>query len=126
MVMREVVRAKKREQVKAATCISLSFDDKKAHKLVKFNCDVPLCHHGAPSQAPWVSGVIGCLDKLHGDSLENMDEDYAEQTSAKIMDMIDKFATPFGLEGRDDAVYNKFLTALCACGHLQSKKVVMF
>ena len=111
MVMREVVRAKKRDHVKASTCISLSFDDKKAHKLVKFNCDVPLCHHGAPSQAPWVSGVIGCLDKLHGDSLESLDDDYAEQTCAKIIDMIDKFVTPFGLEGRDDAVYNKFRTA---------------
>ena len=103
--------AKKREQANASTCISLPFDDKKAHKLVNFNCDVPLCHHGAPSQAPWVSGVIGCLDKLHGDSLESLDDDYAEQTCAKIIDMIDKFATPFGLEGRDDAVYNKFRTA---------------
>ena len=27
------------------------FNDKKAYKLVKFNCDVPLCHHGAPLQA---------------------------------------------------------------------------
>ena len=32
LVMREAIRAKKREQVKASTCISLSFDDKKAHK----------------------------------------------------------------------------------------------
>ena len=111
IVMREVVRAKKREQVKASTCISLSFDDRKAYKLVKFNCDVPVCHHGAPSWAPWVSGVIGCLDTLHGDSMESLDEDYAEQTCAKIMDMVDKFATPLGLEGRDDAVYNKFRTA---------------
>ena len=61
IVMRDVVRAKKREQVKASTCISLSFDDKKAYKLVKFNCDVPLCHHGAPSQAPGVSGIVWVL-----------------------------------------------------------------
>ena len=54
MVMREVVRAKKREQVKAATCISLPFDDQKAHTLVRFKCDVIVCqpvghrrnHHG--------------------------------------------------------------------------------
>ena len=123
IVMREIVRAKKREQVMASTCISLSFDDRKAYKLVKFNCDVPvchhraplqavpLCHHGAPSRAPWVSGVIGCLDTLHGDSMESLDEDYAEQTCAKIMDMIGKFATPLGLEGRYDAIYNKFRTA---------------
>ena len=111
------------EQVKASTCISLSFDDKKAYKLVKFNCDVPLCHHGAPLQAaplchhgalpraPWVSGVIGCLDTLHGDSQESLDMDYAEQTCAKIMDLIEKFATPFGQESRDEAVYNKFRAA---------------
>ena len=95
------------EQVKASTCISLSFDDRKAYKLIKFNCDVPLCHHGAP----WVSGVIGCLDTLHGDSMESLDMDYAEQTCAKIMDMIEKFATPLGQESRDEAVYNKFRTA---------------
>ena len=123
IVMRDVVRAKKREQVKASTCISLSFDDKEAYKLVKFNCDVPLCHNGAPLQtvplchhgtlprAPWVSGVIGCLDTLHGDSMESLDMDYAEQTCAKIMDIIEKFATPLGQESRDEAVYNKFRTA---------------
>ena len=108
------VPAKKREQVKASTCITLSFDDRKAHKLVRFTCDVnvPLCHHGAPSQAPWVSGIVGCLDKVHGDTLENMEDDYAEQTSQKIMDMIDTFATPLGLDtNRDDDVYNKFRTA---------------
>ena len=107
LVMREVIRAKKREQVKASTCISLSFDDRKAYKLIKFNCDVPLCHHGAP----WVSGVIGCVDTLHGDSMESLDMDYAEQTCAKIMDLIEKFATPFGQESRDEAVYNKFRAA---------------
>ena len=88
----------------------------------KFNCDVPLCHHGAPLQAaplchhgalpraPWVSGVIGCSDTLHGDSMESLDMDYAEQTCAKIMNLIEKFATPLG-ESRDEAVYNKFRTA---------------
>ena len=111
MVMREVIRAKKREWVRASTCISISFDDRKAHKLVKFTCDVPLRHRGAPSQAPWVSGIIGCLDKVHGETLETMDDDYAEQTSVKIMDMIDKFATPLGMTSRDDEVYNKFRLA---------------
>ena len=46
LVMREVIRAKKRAAIKASTCSSISFDDRKAHKLVTFNCDVPLRHRG--------------------------------------------------------------------------------
>ena len=94
LVMREVVRAKKRAAIKASTCISISFDDRKAHKLMTFNCDIPL---SLPSTAgPWATGIIGCLDQVHGETLQSMDEDYAERTCTKIMDMIDKFATPWG------------------------------
>ena len=134
-VMREVIRAKKRQHVKAATCISISFDDRKAHKLVTFNCDtkvplqhrgvldqvdqdcqptqvqVPLQHRGVLDQQPWVSGVVGCLDKVHGESLSSMDDDYAERTCVKLMEMIEKFSTPMGETLRDEAVYGKFITA---------------
>ena len=57
--------------------------------------DVPLRHRG-DSGEPWATGMIGCLDQVHGESLQSMDEDYAERTCTKIMDMIDKFATPWG------------------------------
>lgn len=107
-VMREVIRAKKREWVKEATCISISFDDRKAHKLVKFNCDVPMRRRGAQ---PWKSGIVGCLDKVHGDTLGSMDEDYAERTCLKVMEMIETFATPFGETQRDEAVYEQFKRA---------------
>ena len=112
-VMREVIRAKKRQHVKAATCISISFDDRKAHKLVTFNCDtkVPLQHRGVLDQQPWVSGVVGCLDKVHGESLSSMDDDYAERTCVKVMEIIEQFCTPMGETLRDEAVYGKFIKA---------------
>ena len=62
----------------------------------------------SPSQTPWTTGVIGCLDV---ESLKNLDDDdYAEQCAQKVIEMIEKFATPLG-EDRDDAVYDKFQSA---------------
>ena len=95
LVMREVIRGKKRAAIKASSFISLSFDDRKAHKLVTFNCGIPLRHRGGSGEL-WATGMIGCLDLLHGETLQSMDEDYAERTCTKIMAMIDKFATPWG------------------------------
>ena len=92
LVMREVKRAKKRAAIKASSFISISFDDRKAHKLVTFNCDIPLRHRGDSGEL-WTTGMIGCLDLLHGETLQSMDEDYAERTCTHIMTMIDKFAT---------------------------------
>ena len=92
LVMREVGRAKKRAAIKASSFISISFDDRKAHKVVTFNCDIPLRHRGDSGEL-WATGMIGCLDQTHGETLQSMDEDYAERTCTHIMDMIDKFAT---------------------------------
>ena len=64
IVMCEVVRARKREQIKAASCISMSFDDRKGYKLIKILYDVPLHPRGGslrarpsdePSQIPWAA-----------------------------------------------------------------------
>ena len=76
LVMREVKRAKKRAAIKASSFISISSDDRKAHKLVTFNCDIPLRHRG-DSGEPWATGLIGCLDQVHGETLQSMDEDYS-------------------------------------------------
>ena len=50
VTMAEVVRTKKREALRAATTISLAFDDKASRKLLMFKCDTP----GLPS--------MSCLD----------------------------------------------------------------
>jgi len=116
LVIREVLRIQKRAWVQEATCISLSFDDRQAHKLIVFNCDMPLHsrgdalplrQRGAP-HSPFRTGILGCLDMVHGESSESMDDDYAERTCTKVMSMIEAFATPMGEAQADAAVVGKF------------------
>ena len=110
LVMREVIRARKREMIRLCTSISLSFDDRKGHKLLVFNCDVPLHLRGA-HQEPFRRGLLGCLDVVHGQSLAEIDEDKAKTTCLKVMDMIKAFATPQG-DGEPDAqILEKFRSA---------------
>ena len=53
-------------------------------------------------------GMVGCLDVVHGESAESMDEDYAQRTCEKIMAMIKKFATPLDESSPDRVVVAKF------------------
>ena len=101
LVMREVVRSEKRKWIREATSISLSFDDRKGHKLVMFKCDTPLHHRGASPYAR--CGIVGCLDTVHGTSLEEVSEDYADLQCQKIMEMLGRFATPLG-DARDERI----------------------
>ena len=119
IVMREVIRARKREQIRAASCLSISFDDRKAYKLIKVHYDVPLRLRGGslrtrpsdePSQIPWAGGVIGCLDIVHNESKVALDQDYGEHQVAKIIEMIKKFCTPMGAE-LDKDIYDKIRLA---------------
>jgi hypothetical protein len=115
LVMREVVRAEKRQWIKDATSISLSFDDRKSYKLILFKCDMPLLHRGAQPQTESAQyarhGVLGCLDTVRGVSLEELSQDYAERTCGKIMRMISLFSTPLGEGGPDDTICAKFREA---------------
>ena len=102
LVIREVIRSQKRQWLREAKSICLSFDDRKAYKLLKFNCSAPLRQRGAPNDGPWRSGIIGCLNKVHGDTLENMDNDYAVRVADKVLEMIRAFATSYGQDVRDE------------------------
>ena len=125
LVQREVLRMRKRDWIRESKSISLSFDDRKAHKLVVFNCDMPLDHRGA-SGVPVRHGMVGCLDMVHGESAESMDEDYAVRTCEKIMAMIKKFATPLGESSPDAAVVAKFVdgTQSIVCDGAMQKTAV--
>jgi hypothetical protein len=115
LVMRDVVRAEKRQWIKDATAISLSFDDRKGYKLIVFKCDMPLLHRGAQTQAESAQyarhGVLGCLDAVRGVSLEELSQDYAERTCEKIMSMVSLFSTPLGEGSPDDTICEKFRKA---------------
>ena len=110
LVMREVIRSRKRQWIKDCTTISISFDDRKAHKLVVFNCDMPLRHRGA-GERPIRHGIVGCLDLVHGESLESMDGDAAERTADRVVRIIETFATPLGENTPDEQVVAKFRQA---------------
>ena len=125
LVQREVLRMRKRDWIREAKSISLSFDDRKAHKIIVFNWDMPLDHRGA-SGVPVRHGMVGCLDLVHGESAESMDEDYAVRTCEKIMAMIKKFATPLGESSPDAAVVAKFVdeTQSIVCDGAMQKTAV--
>ena len=125
LVQREVLRMRKRDWIREAKSISLSFDDRKAHKLVVFNCDMPLDHRGADG-VPVRHGMVGCLDMAHGESAESMDEDYIVRTCEKTMAMIKKFATPLGESSPDAAVVAKFVdgTQSIVCDGAMQKTAV--
>ena len=115
LVMREVVRARKRQWVREATAISLSFDDRQGYKLVVFKCDMPLRHRGAENRRENLQfarhGVLGCIDVVRGSSMQELAQDYAERTCSRIMEMVDLFATPLGDTEKDHAVCDRFRTA---------------
>ena len=92
-----------------------------------FNCDMPLRHRGAQS-CPFRRGVLGCLDVVHGESLDSMSEDYAERTSDKVVGMIQEFATPLGETEPDKQIVEKFSTctkSIVVDGALQKTARVM-
>jgi hypothetical protein len=117
LIMREVVRSQKRQWIKDATAISLSFDDRKGYKLIVFKCDMPLLHRGAQAQTQAESaqyarhGVLGCLDVVRGSSLDELSQDYAARTCENIMKMVSLFATPFGEGSPDVTICEKFQNA---------------
>lgn len=64
-----------------------------------FDCDVPLLQ------------LVGCL-VVHGESLESMEDGYAQRTCDKVLDMLEKFATPLGEQPPDHHAIAKFLDAM--------------
>lgn len=113
-IMREVIRARKRQWIREATNISLSFDDRRGYQLLMFRCDRPLHQRGAegdlsePVQEFARSGILGCLDTVRGTSMEEFEEDYAVRLCGKILELVDIFATPLG-EAEPDAVVRRQL-----------------
>ena len=73
-------------------------------------CDVPLRHRGALRQH-WRIGILGCLDAIHGTTMEEFDDDYAVRTCEKIIYMLEIFCTPLGETSKNEQVFERFRTA---------------
>ena len=142
-IMQEAIRQTKRDTLRRSPAISLSFDDRKGYKLVRYRAAAegglqpPVATLGAGSSddpAPATSqghvaheGLFGCIQCLRGSSLEDMADDYAERAGQEVLDLIARFCTPLG-EERDEALYNhvlKHTRSICVDGALVKVATVL-
>ena len=113
LIMREVIRERKRQSIRDCSSISMSFDDWKGIKAVKWKCDAPLLHSGAVvcEIAYAHHGILGCFEPLHDAKLADMSQDYAERTCRNVAHMVTTFATHLIGDAIDTLVVAKFETA---------------
>ena len=106
-VMAEVLRRKIRKVLGQATAISLSLDECKGRKIVRFRADLPSAYCAQPGSHWRVgasgfsqAGVLGVLDCTKTD-LSDFEEDHAVTGVRKLEEFLTKFCTPLGrLPGR--------------------------
>ena len=107
-VMREAMRQDKREALRRATCISLSFDDRKGYKLVLYRADAlgevpPAAPQGdavSSRKAVASEGLIGCFQCLRGSTLEDLADDYGERAGREVLSVLSLFLHPSrGVQG---------------------------
>ena len=102
VTMAEVVRNRKRETLRAATTVSISFDDKASRKLLMFKCDTPelptkSCLDADRTLLPYGArlAMIGCMPP----DLPNMseyDDDYARRTASGVVKLFERFCSHRG------------------------------
>ena len=120
LIMREVVRENKRAELRAASAICYTFDDRDGFCLVRYKVDVPTeswDFGGAPTES-WGStaalaacsslGVLGVLPTYQDKSLEDFSDDYAIQQVAQVEKLIRAFCTPL-----DDATDELLVRRCC-------------
>ena len=103
-VMAEVLRVEAREVLRNATSISLSLDESKYRKVVRYRADVPAPVGGVAQNVGASgycrSGVLGILDcrKSHAAEFE---EDHAAMAVKQLGSFFTKFCTPLGRRRRE-------------------------
>ena len=129
--MGEVHRRKKREWMRRATSIFLTFDDKSGRKLLRFKCDTPVCDakgkpkcfdaKGKPTcfdakrtDEPQTMlsygarhGIVGCMPaRAFRKGLTDWEQDYAVRTKDGVVALLRRMLTPAG-EPCDEATTRK-------------------
>ena len=90
-IMAEVRREDVRKQLRSAQFISLSMDDRKYQKIIRFRCDAPM--------EPFVHrGVLGVMD-LAKSAVGDFEEDHALIGVRKLDEFLNKFCTPLSKNG---------------------------
>jgi len=88
-IMSEVCQGRWRRSLRRATFVSLALDGSKGKKLVRFRSDCP--------EAPWFStGVLGVLDEVVFDHVDEPAEDHAQRAMWKLDLLLTQFCTPLG------------------------------
>ena len=124
VIMQEVLRLNKREVLRQSQAISLSFDDRKGYKLVRYRA--ALCGSGdqalaAPQGAVASEGIFGCIQCLRGSSLEELADDYAARAASEVLSLISEFCTPLG-DVKDENLFShvkRVVRSVCCDGALQ-------
>ena len=86
--------------IRKAEAMTLSFDDRKGYKLVRFRVDTLRSTPAASLEVPatWKTvafeGIVGCLQCLRGSTLEDLADDYAVNAAKEVMTMLERLCTP--------------------------------
>ena len=141
-IIREAIRQEKRRVLATSTCISLSLDDRKGYKLVRYRAALlagpaasqagpaasgdsaagPAAAQGSSLAHYFVEGILGCVQCLHGASLDDLADDYALRTCREVLALLQRFCTPEGENVKSDVLYNHVLAkvrSVVADGALQ-------
>jgi hypothetical protein len=96
-ILADVEREKHRKWLRVATSITLSLDEGKYKKVVRFRCDTPVpVAKGKPAVA---KGVLGIVDCSH-ESTEDFEEDHAIESVRKLDGLITNFCSARGPSGQ--------------------------
>jgi len=89
-IMSEVTRSKKREVLRSAWSISLSLDDRKDYRLIRFRCD------GADGPVCGILAVLRGGGRASTSNMEALDEDKSKGIADSIIYAIEQLCTPVG------------------------------
>ena len=134
-ILREVVRMKKRDLIRQCSAMSISFDDRAGHKLVRFRVDTlnstPAASLEESAAPTWktiaAEGIVGCIQCLRGSTLEDFADDYAERAAREVMCLIARLCTPLSMP-KDEELFNHFVASIrviVADGALQKTAAVL-
>ena len=135
-IMQEVIRLDKREMLRQSKAISLSFDDRKGYKLVRYRAALGRIGDSAPAapqgaaeakEAVACEGILGCIQCLRGSTLEDLADDYAARAAREVVALISRFCTPLG-DVQDDNLFShivKTVRSICCDGALQKVAAVL-
>ena len=131
-IMAEVGREKKRAWLEQSHSVSIALDDRGAHRIVRFRCDV--CGAAGPDGKSGgtraVEGIL-CVQTDNGNAsqrrLKDLDKDYSAEMAEAVVRGLRGLCTPMG-QPCDEVLVQKVLSkidSVCADGAASVQKCAM-